>query len=116
TDMAALRAAELIGGFEREDLALGALLAGYASGVAGFGVHHVVCQTLVREAGTPHAQSYAVMLPHFVELMADRAPEPVARFREALDGQDVAELAARSGVTRLSELGVGEEDLPRVVE
>jgi alcohol dehydrogenase class IV len=114
TDMAALRAAELIAGFEQEDLALGALLAGYASGAAGFAVHHVVCQTLVREAGTPHAQSYAVMLPHFVELMADRAPDAVKAFREAVG--DVSELAARSGVTKLSDLGVGEKDLPRVVE
>jgi maleylacetate reductase len=116
TDMAALRATELIASFEQEKLALGALLAGYASGAAGFAVHHVVCQTLVREAGTPHAQSYAVMLPHFVELMADRAPQAVDRFRAALGGRDVAELSARAGVSTLSELGVGEDVLPRVVE
>jgi alcohol dehydrogenase class IV len=57
--MAGLRAARLIGaGLAQEDpnrhsLALGALLAGYASGIAGFGIHHAVCQTIVRLCGTP---------------------------------------------------------------
>ena len=58
-ELAALRAAALIArgldrsGPDRTALALGALLAGYASGVAGFAVHHAVCQTIVRVAGTP---------------------------------------------------------------
>ena len=44
------------------------------SGSAGFAVHHAVCQTIVRVAGTPHAQTNAVMLPHFVRMMEARAP------------------------------------------
>jgi maleylacetate reductase len=105
SDGAALAACTLLSG-EGEQLALGATLAGYASGVAGFAVHHAVCQTIVRVAGTPHAETNAVMLPHFVRMMEARAPTAIAGVREALNGRDVAELAARAGVTRLSELGI----------
>jgi alcohol dehydrogenase class IV len=117
---AALRAAGLIakglGSAEpgRTELALGALMAGYASGVAGFAVHHAVCQTIVRELGTPHAQTNAVMLPHFVRMMERRAPEAMGRLAQALGAGEtpqaataqVRELAALAGVTRLGELGV----------
>jgi alcohol dehydrogenase class IV len=80
TDLAALRAAELIAaGVEadppgREEIALGALLAGYASGATGIAVHHAVCQTIVRTVGTPHAETNAVVLPHSARLVARRAP------------------------------------------
>jgi maleylacetate reductase len=113
-DEAALRACGLLAG-DGAELALGAILAGYASGSAGFAVHHAVCQTLVRIAGAPHAQTNAVMLPHFVRLMQPRAPETIARVSEALGDRDVASLAARAGVTRLSELGVEESMLADVV-
>ena len=46
---------------------------------AGFAVHHAVCQTIVRVAGTPHAQTNAVMLPHSARLMAGRAPAALGR-------------------------------------
>jgi maleylacetate reductase len=120
-EMAALRAAELIAaGLESEDpgrtaLALGAVLAGYAVGSTGFAVHHAVCQTIVRVAGTPHAQTNSVMLPHFVRFMEPRAPRKIGLLREAL-GRDVSALAARAGVSRLGELGVTEADLPRIMD
>ncbi len=127
---AALRAVRLLGsGLERDEpdeqsLALGALLAGYAVGSAGYAVQHVVCQTLVRVAGVPHAAVYAVMLPHTLRLMASRVPEVVGRVAEALgaeraDGSLAAEraaaLAARAGPTRLSGLGVRPDYLDTVV-
>ena len=84
TSMAALRAASLLATEDRESLALGALLAGYASGSTGIAVHHAVCQTLVRTTGTPHAETNAVMLPHSARLMEERAPEAVAAFRDAV--------------------------------
>ncbi|MGH2714010.1 MAG: iron-containing alcohol dehydrogenase, partial [Thermoleophilaceae bacterium] len=76
TDLAALRAAALLaegvtrdpGG--REQLALGALLAGWASGSTGIAFHHAVCQNVVRAAGSPHAETNAVVLPHSARLMA----------------------------------------------
>jgi maleylacetate reductase len=143
TDMAALRAAALLaegvtrvpeaggepasaagGGHAsaaRSDLALGALLAGYASGSAGIAFHHALCQSVVRTAGTPHAETNAVILPHSARLMAGRAPGPMSELARALgDGSgdpeaaagDIARLAARSGHTRLATLGVTEEHLP----
>jgi maleylacetate reductase len=118
--MAALRAASLLADGisaeppDRSALALGAILAGYASGSTGIAVHHAVCQTLVRETGTPHAETNAVMLPHSARLMTDRAPAALADFTTALGGRDVADLAALAGHRRLSTLGVSEEQLPRV--
>ena len=120
-EMAALRAAALIAeGLypdepERVALALGALLAGYAVGLTALAVHHAVCQTIVRVCGTPHAQTNAVMLPHFVRFMEPRSPREIALLREALGG-DVEPLSARAGVTTLGELGVTEDDLPRIME
>jgi alcohol dehydrogenase class IV len=125
-EAAALRAAELIARGvprdppEQEPVALGALLAGYASGAAGFAVHHAVCQTIVRRAGSPHAETNAVVLPHFARLMAPRAPAALGIFARALgdpagDAEAaagrVAKLAARCGHTRLSTLGVDEAQL-----
>lgn len=129
-DEAALRGAELLaaglaeGAPRRHSLALGALLAGYAVGSAGYAVHHVVCQTLVRVAGSPHGPTNAVMLPHTLALMAPRAPEAVGRLATALGAPDAdpgaaAErarpLAEKAGARRLSDLGVRPEHLEAVV-
>jgi alcohol dehydrogenase class IV len=127
-DMAALVATRLLAsGLEAGDhdqLALGALLAGYACGCTGVAVHHAICQTIVRTAGTPHAETNAVMLPHSARLLAGRAPRALGAFAAALgdpaaDPQAaagrVAPLAARSGHTRLRTLGVGEEHVEPVV-
>jgi alcohol dehydrogenase class IV len=134
---AALRAASL---FARglpadppvaEDVALAAVLAGWAVGNTGLAVHHALCQTIVREAGTPHAQTNAVILPHTVAFMAERAPGALARLGGALlvAGDDsveaareeevagegevaatrVAELAALAGPRTLADLGAGED-------
>jgi alcohol dehydrogenase class IV len=122
TSMAALRAAsELSAGIsadppDREALALGAVLAGYASGATGIAVHHAICQTLVRETGTPHAETNAVMLPHSAALMESRAPEAIAAFTDALGGRDLAALAALSGHSRLSTLGVSGQQLAGVAQ
>jgi alcohol dehydrogenase class IV len=113
-DMAALEACRLLAS-DGPDLALGAILAGYASGSAGIAVHHAVCQTLVRVAGTPHAQTNAVMLPHSVRLMEPRTPDAIGRVAEALGDTDVGMLAARAGVTRLAELGVEDSQVEDVV-
>lgn len=107
----------------RDQVALGSLLAGYALGATGLALHHVVCQTLVRIAGTSHAQTNAVMLPHSVRLMASRVPHEIGRFAQALGsgspdpaaaGDLVTPLAARSGVSSLSQLGVDADLLPEV--
>lgn len=129
TELAALRAVGLIAeGLtddppERERLALGALLAGYAVGATGFGLHHVISQTTVRVAGSGHAATNAVMLPHVVAAMERRAPGPIGRLALALGAEPgapgaaaelIRELAARAGATRLSELGVEDEHIARI--
>jgi maleylacetate reductase len=119
-EAAALRGAQAIAA---QDVALGALLCGWASGMTGFAVHHATCQNLVRIAGSPHAQTNAVMLPHFASMMAARVPGVMGEFARALGDPDgdpdaaaglSARLSARSGHTRLATLGVEDEDLPRV--
>ena len=118
TSMAALRALELfesgLGDDEprRDDLALASILGGYAIGGTGFAVHHAVCQTIVRVLGTPHAQTNAVMLPHTIAFVAEREPGAL----HGVEPAAIARLAARAGVTRLSELGVADESLDQVVE
>lgn len=110
---------------DRPNLALGALLAGWASGSAGYAFIHVLCQTTVRVAGTPHAQTYAVILPHGLRLLESRLPELLTRVAAALGAGDptpelaaarVAHLGAQAHVVRLSALGVNEADIDEIVE
>jgi alcohol dehydrogenase class IV len=49
---------------DRDTLALGALLSGYAIDASGYGLHHVLSQTLARFGGVGHGQANAAMLPH----------------------------------------------------
>ena len=83
-------------------------------GTTGYAIHHVMCQTLVRVAGTPHAETNAVILPHTVRFMAMRAPNEIERLRKAIGG-DIADLAAAAGPTTLGDLGVEEPQLDDVV-
>lgn len=109
---------------DRPRLALGALLAGWASGSAGYAFIHVLCQTTVRVSGTPHAQTYAVMLPHGLRLLEPRMPELLTRIAAALGAHDptpelaaarAAHLGAQAHVVRLSALGVKQDDIPEIV-
>jgi alcohol dehydrogenase class IV len=115
--LAALRGAELIAaaldqpasGRDRAALALAAVLCGYAVDSAGYALVHVMCQTLVRVTGTPHAETYATMLPPAMELMRPRAPGAIASLAGAL-GVEPDEVRPRieelgGGPRRLGELG-----------
>jgi maleylacetate reductase len=99
----------------RDALALGALLGGYALDAAGMGLHHVLAQTLVREAGVGHGPANAVMLPHTLGALDWRFPSQLEALAATL-GEDPADAAARvaamAGATRLSELGVAADVLP----
>lgn len=102
SEMTALRGAELIAqaldqereGRDNDALALGSLLCGYAIDSAGMGLHHLICQTLVRLCGTPHAETNAAILPHALAFLSEQAPEPYERLAGAL-GTDRAGLAER---------------------
>lgn len=124
---AAGRGAELIGTAldqapaerDRSGLALGSVLCGYAIDSAGFGLHHVVCQTLVRVCGTPHAETNAAILPVALGFLATRAPaalEPVA----AALGVGLAGLPARVAElgrpAALEPLASAPEELERALE
>ncbi len=99
---------------DRDALALGALLGGYAIGSAGYGLHHVLAQTAVREAGVGHGPANACLLPHTVRALARRFPERLAALDAAL-GDDTASVAAafarRAGAVRLRDLQVTPEVL-----
>jgi alcohol dehydrogenase class IV len=100
---------------DRDALALGALLGGYALDAAALGLHHVLAQTLVRGAGIGHGAANAVMLPHTLGALAWRFPRELEALDAAL-GSEAADVAARvaamAGATRLGELGVDAGVLP----
>jgi alcohol dehydrogenase class IV len=94
---------------DRDALALGALLAGYVIDSTGYGLHHVLSQTLVRFAGVSHGGANAIMLPHTLEALGRRAPAETEHFSALLD-EDPTRFAERvcalTGVTRLRDAGV----------
>ncbi|HSD03330.1 MAG TPA: iron-containing alcohol dehydrogenase [Gaiellales bacterium] len=121
--LAAARAATLLArGVEagdQDDLALGALLAGYALGSAGFSLHHVLCQTVVRTCGTSHSVTNAAVLPWALDAMAGREPAAIGELAAALgvDSDGVGErVLSLAGAARLRGEGVDEADLPRVAD
>jgi alcohol dehydrogenase class IV len=99
---------------DREALALGALLAGYVIDSTGYGLHHVLSQTLVRLAGASHGQANAVLLCHTIGALAWRFPQRIEALGIALE-DDPSHVAARmcrlTGATRLRDIGVEREVL-----
>lgn len=100
---AAQRLARGFGGSEldRDELALGALLAGYALDAAGIGLHHVLAQTLVRASGMPHGTVNAALLPHTLLALDRRGLLDAEPHRELAE-----ELAARAEARSLGALGL----------
>ena len=90
--MTALRGAELLAAALDEErpernraaLAQGSLLCAYAIDSAAFGLHHVICQTLVRICGTPHAETNAAILPRAIAFMTPRALDQLSSLAEAI--------------------------------
>jgi alcohol dehydrogenase class IV len=95
---------------DREQLALGALLSGYTIDHAGLGLHHVLCQTLVRFAGAGHGPANAAMLPHTIGALRRRNDATVDATALARD------LARRAGTDRLRDIGVDEAKLEDCVK
>lgn len=127
SEMTALRGAALIAGAldeerekrDRANLALGSILCGYAIDSAGIGLHHLICQTLVRVCGTPHAETNAAVLPQALAYLAERAPEPYEHLASALGTERgrLAERVAELGQPpRLSEVGGDEAKLGDAIE
>ncbi len=102
SEMTALRGAELIAAAldaDREErnpaqLALGSVLCGYAIDSGMFGLHHVVCQSLVRICGGTHAGTNAAILPRALAFLVARAPDRLADLATAI-GTDPEDIEAR---------------------
>ena len=128
SEMTALRGAELIAialdedpaKRNREALARGSILCGYAIDSGAFALHHVVCQTLVRVCGTPHAGTNAAILPRAMAFMAPRAPDGLVPLCEALetDPEHIESrlLALGGNPPGLGQLGADPSKLPDAVE
>lgn len=58
----------------RNQLALASMLAGYAIDTAGYGLSHVLSQTLRGVAGIPHNAANAIVLPHAIRALEQRTP------------------------------------------
>ncbi len=80
------------GSGDREQIALGALLAGWAVDRSGLGPHHALTQTAVRTGDLSHAATNAALLPHTLRAFRQRAPEAFAALDAAL-GRPVDDLA-----------------------
>src|SRR3954454_4038299 len=120
-ELAAREAARLLAGAwdggepDRDALALGALLSGYAIDGKGYRLDHVLSQTLVRFAGVGHGQANAAMLPHTTAALRERQPERMAALDAAIGAraEDAATaLAARAGAECRGARAVTEERLP----
>jgi maleylacetate reductase len=95
----------------RTELLRGACEGGAALGGSGLAIAHALAQAIGGRYGLPHGTLNGICLPPALAWNEQWAREAVLRFRAAV-GRDVAELTALGGITRLSELGVPEEDLP----
>ena len=123
SEMSALRGATLIAKALDTDrakrdpaqLALGSILSAYALDSALFGIHHVVCQTLVRVMRIAHAETNATMLPRTMEALISRDGKRMTALARALgvkrDGlrQRIEELGG--GPRRLSDLDADPDKL-----
>lgn len=126
--MTALRGAELIASAldaepaarDRAALALGSILCGYAIDSGGFAIHHVVCQTLVRVCGSPHAGTNATILPRAMAFMAPRAPDELTALATAIgtdsDGLEARLLDLGGNPPGLGQLGADRSKLPEAIE
>lgn len=104
---------------DRDELALAALLSGWAVDRSGLGPHHALSQTAVRLGRLPHADVNAALLPHTVRATRDRNPGAVAEADRVLDAplETLAEsLRDRAAVTALTALTADDDLLDRAVQ
>jgi maleylacetate reductase len=98
----------------------GAWLCGAVLGATTMSLHHKLCHVLGGSLDLPHSPTHAVVLPHVLAYNASVAPAAKTALAELLAADDPAlalwELSGRLGAPRaLSELGMSEADIPRVV-
>ena len=102
----------------RAALATGALLCAIAVDRAGIALHHVLGQTTVSVLGTPHAETYAALLPETMNAMRDGHPSAWRswRRRSARTQPTSASGSLISADPRLAELGADRGRLDEVLD
>jgi alcohol dehydrogenase class IV len=87
-------------------------------GGAGYGLHHVLSQTLARAADVGHGAANACMLPHSLEALERRCAGSVGPPEISYDDLLAVATAAagRAGAVRLRDLGVGERQLGELAQ
>ncbi|RBY84801.1 maleylacetate reductase [Blastococcus sp. TF02A-26] len=106
----------------RGEAQYGAWLCGAVLAATTMSLHHKLCHTLGGTLDLPHAQTHTVVLPHALAYNQPAAPGAVAALSRALGGvadpaRALWELAGRLGAPRsLAELGMREDDVPRIAE
>ena len=106
----------------RGEAQYGAWLCGAVLAATTMSLHHKLCHTLGGTLDLPHAPTHTVVLPHALAYNQPAAPEAVAALARALGGapdpaRALWELAGRLGAPRsLRELGMAEDDIPRIAE
>lgn len=94
---------------DRDELALGALLCGWAVDHTGLGLHHVMTQSLVRATGIAHATANAALLPATAAAVGRRGPDVGALAALA------AGLRGRSGLAGIPAAYAAHDQLERAV-
>ncbi|GAB3276415.1 maleylacetate reductase [Sinomonas notoginsengisoli] len=106
----------------RSNALYGSWLCGACLGATTMSLHHKLCHALGGTLNLPHAQTHTVVLPHALAFNQPAVPDAVAALSRALGGvEDPAdrlwEIAGELGAPRtLAELGMKEEDIPRIAE
>ncbi|MEM2106384.1 MAG: iron-containing alcohol dehydrogenase [Candidatus Bathyarchaeia archaeon] len=108
----------------RSEMALGALLAGMALSNAMATAAHSISYPLTVRFGVPHGLACALTLPSFIRFNAPSIPGKVPRLLQTMGVgsiDEAAETLRRLMVdigepVRLSELGIGEDEIPWIVE
>ena len=68
----------------REDLLLGACLAGFSIANATMALHHGICHVLGGRTGVPHGVLNTIMLPHVMRFNADAVPDAMSAILDAM--------------------------------
>ena len=104
----------------RTRLLEGAMHAGAALAASMLALGHAMAQALGGTYGLPHGAMNAIVLPAALRFNREVAPQAIDALGRALGAGDpvarVEELARLGGFERLRDLGVPEEEIPRVAE
>ncbi len=116
----------------RSEMLVGAYLAGYALATVTMALHHGICHVLGGSAGVAHGIANGIMLPHALRFNLDATASELAQAAEAMgivrgtqSDSELAEAIVQRIDTlikqlalpqRLRDVGISENDLPRLAQ